>query len=262
MKPAWLAWSGGLWRFVVARPGTIDTSTDVGHPTATASMNMPGMPVPAVDPTSTESETEMVYPTTFTKVRSTTKTSILTPGPSATFYAESRVTADIVTTIEPWLSAPDPESFPYSITQTVITDRTVTYELTQSKDGPSTESVTRTKETVSSAWLIWETSPTDMPVGRDPQCAPGCTPSAIKAHPVCVEEGLETRCASQCTIRDYQWWCYRHKATDEALPQGKLCWANSTHYEQLMEPCDHTDFPPGCKPCDKVSGNDEQPGLY
>ncbi len=151
--------------------------------------------------------------------------------------------------IEPWPSSPDPDFFPYTIIQTAITEQTITHHMTLAKDGPPTQDVTKTTLTVPSTWIIWETAATDMPVGTPPDCGGPCTPSAIKPHGVCYEKRLETRCAAQCTIRDWQWWCYKHPPGDQDPPQGKICWTNSTSYEQLLEPCDHTDFLPNCKQC-------------
>ena len=179
---------------------------------------------------------ERTYPTTITSTYSTVHS---TAGVATT---------DHVTVIDPWPVSPDPESFPYTLLQTAITQRTIS----PASATPSTSSITAT-----STWFVWSIQPFDMPPSGLNDCSePGeCTYGAIKPHPRCDEQGRETRCVAQCLLKDWMWWCIAAKEGQMDPPMGRVCAAsNSTDYKQLLEPCDHTDFSPLCPLCPEEDG--------
>ena len=192
----------------------------------------------SADPDAMTDPAERTYPTTFTRVQTAT-----------TAIAPSVVVVDTTTLIDPWPVSPDFELIPMTMLQTGITVRTVSTINALTNDTP-----TRTTLSTTSTWIMWGTAVTDMAVRPGPQCAQvqgaDCNPPAVKQHPRCDELGRDTRCAAQCLLKDWLWWCYQHTAADKDLkPMGKLCYGNSTAYEQLLEPCDHTDFAPDCLAC-------------
>ncbi len=179
---------------------------------------------------------DRTYPTTVTRASTTSYTSA------------SATTIDQVTFIDPWPISPAMESFPYTMTQTRITARTV-LPRSGATDSPATITTT-----AYATYILWTIVDLDMEPDRSPACAgPGnCNPPAIKPTR-CEQTGRETRCATQCELRDWLWFCLQsNNSTQGALtekPEGRSCYAKNGQWEQLLEPCDHTDYAPGCKPC-------------
>ncbi|OAA66523.1 hypothetical protein SPI_01099 [Niveomyces insectorum RCEF 264] len=219
------------------------------------------------------------YPTTVTSVGTTFLTSF---PPAAAGSAESWVTARTITVLEPWPVSPDPENFPYTMLQTTVTRQTVTHWVrptAATSPSPSPSPVVESADAVATTlqpptlWLIWDTQPFDMPVGDVPICEANgqtCTPPAWKPDSRCTARHMETRCGTQCIIRDWQWWCRKKQGAtttgnytlvadtdggngghddDDEVAMGRLCWGNSTNYMQLLEPCDATDYASSCTPC-------------
>lgn len=69
------------------------------------------------------------YPTTLTQILPTTTTSYVTPNPAFPMFTGSiaYITTMTVTLLEPWPASPT--SFPYTLTQTAISDMTITTTL-------------------------------------------------------------------------------------------------------------------------------------
>jgi hypothetical protein len=192
-----------------------------------------GSPIAMVDPA------DRTYPTNVTSTYSTTRTDT------------AAVTVDHVTAIDAWTISPDPESVPYTMTETQITERTIF---------PSAAAPTTTHITATSTWMLWTISTLDMPPYAPIVCPGpgGCSPQSIKPNTRCLELGLETRCAAQCLLKDWMWWCTRHVGGEDGALMGRVCAGNnSTDYEEILEPCDHTDFKPGCQLCPEDEGKGE-----
>ncbi len=178
------------------------------------------------------------YPTTITNIHTTTLT-----GPSAT------LTIDRITILDPWPISPDRESMPYTMTQTQLTTRVV------SSPGATPSAIALTSTAV---YNLWDILPFDMPPSQTPMCPSperDCAYGSIKPNPRCEELGRETRCAAQCLLKDWLWWCPtgRSYGKPEAGPVlGRVCYGDEDGKGaalQLMEPCDHTDFLAGCPRC-------------
>ncbi|ERS97276.1 hypothetical protein HMPREF1624_06607 [Sporothrix schenckii ATCC 58251] len=175
---------------------------------------------------------------------------------------------------EPWPSSPNPEYFPYTLMQTAITSRHLYSAHVDDKGrvaptGAPWTATTVTPRTVTSTWVLWNTSPTDLAVGEaltpcdrsnghnDQKCA---TPN-LKQDTRCLEHGLTTACHSQCKIRRVEgwdlWWCHkRGDGTSKAAGNdtrevaiGRVCTDSMGYYEQLLEPCDTMDHGHDCQPC-------------
>jgi hypothetical protein len=174
---------------------------------------------------------DRTYPTTVTNTYIKTKSDT------------SAVTIDQVTVLDPWPTSPDPEAVPFTMKETEITQRTIS---------PTAGVATTLSMTVTSTWILWTTSFLDMPPSSPPECPGpgGCSYPSVKPHPRCRALSRETRCAAQCTLKDWMWWCKSHAELETNGPVGRVCSdGNSTDYEYLLEPCDHTDFKPGCPLC-------------
>jgi hypothetical protein len=183
---------------------------------------------------------DRTYPTTVTTTYSTTRTSAAT------------VTVDHVTVIDPWPISPDPMSLPYTMFQTEITQRIIS---------PAAATPTTSSMTTNSTWLLWVIQNFDLPPAIPPECPGpgGCAPRSVKPHPLCEYSGRETRCPAQCQLKDWMWWCKKQVQGEQDTPMGRVCAGNnSTAYEQLLEPCDHTDFKPGCQLCPDTEEEGEQ----
>lgn len=175
---------------------------------------------------------------------------------------------------EPWPLSPNPENFPYTMLQTAITSRGlyaahVDAEGRLAPTGSPLTATPVTPRTVTSTWVLWDTSPTDLAVG---QALPACdrtnehndlkcaTPN-LKQDTRCIEHGLTTACHSQCKIRRVEgwdlWWCHRRgDGTSKAagndtreVAVGRVCTDSMGYYEQLLEPCDTMDHRHDCLPC-------------
>ena len=174
---------------------------------------------------------DRTYPTIVTTTYVTTRT------------GTSAVTVDHVAVMDPWPTSPEPESIPFTMLETAVTQRTI------SSAGATP---TTTYTTAISTWILWSISDLDMPPWQPPSCPGpgGCAYRSIKPHPRCLELNRETRCAAQCLLKDWMWWCTRHAGGEADAYMGRVCAGdNSTSYEELLEPCDHTDFKPGCSLC-------------
>jgi len=178
-------------------------------------------------------------------------------------------TIDVVTLIDPWPVSPDPESPPYTVTQTAHTQRTILISPSYpTSSSPSIPSSTTTNITTTRVWTLWTIQAFDLPPYDTPACPGpgGCSYPAIKPHPRCAERKLETRCAAQCLLRDWMWWC-AGRVDGEPEYMGRVCAAsNSTgpwdgDGDQLLEPCDHTDFKPGCSICEGYREDEPWVGL-
>ncbi|KAK0725117.1 hypothetical protein B0H67DRAFT_641568 [Lasiosphaeris hirsuta] len=183
---------------------------------------------------------DRTYPTTLTT----------TLAPTTLPITNLATTIDAVTLIDPWPLSPDPERAPLTLTATAVTQRTILVSTT----------TTRTALTSVATYLVWPPQPFDMPEWVTPGCqypdpdmACSARGSSIKPDGRCLELKRETRCAAQCLLKDWTWWC----ATGGA-PIGRVCegpeGVNGTVAAGdfalvLGEPCDHTDYKPGCKIC-------------
>lgn len=220
-----------------------------------------------------------VYPTTVTRIWSRTLTAKASETPSGTATADTGiVTIQTVTMYEPWPSSPNPANFPYTMLQTAITSRDL-YSAHVDASGrlaPTGSSLTATPvepRTVTSTWVLWDTSPTDLAAG---QALPACdrtndrndlkcaTPN-LKQDTRCIEHGLTTACHSQCKIRRVEgwdlWWCHKRGDGTSKLGKsgggndtrevaiGRVCTDSMGYYEQLLEPCDTMDHGHDCLPC-------------
>lgn len=189
---------------------------------------------------------DRTYPTTVTSTLSTTRT-----GPSGA------TTIDHVTMIDPWPTSPDPEVVPFTNTETAVTERIV---ITKAAEGPATATTTMT---ATSTWILWPVRILDMPPYIPPQCPgpSGCAYRSVKPHPRCERSGRETRCAAQCLLKDWLWWCSNNVTDPDATRYyGRVCAdgnVTDTAYDLLLEPCDHTDFKPGCPLCLNEDGENE-----
>lgn len=208
------------------------------------------------------------YPTTVTRIWSRT----LSDKAKA---SETAVTVQTVTMYEPWPTSPNPENFPYTLLQTAVTARDV-YKATTDAQGqvsatgpPLTVTPARTV-TVTSTWVLWNTSPTDLAVGEKPAgCKHSnphndqkCATPNLKQDTRCLEHGLTTACHSQCKIRRVEgmelWWCQKRgdgtSKTGDAggtreVAIGRVCTDSMGYYKQLLEPCDTMDHVHDCQPC-------------
>ncbi len=186
------------------------------------------------------------YPTTVT--RSWSRTSSQIPRTALATDAIPTTTVKTVTVLEPWPSSPNPELFPYTLTQTAITDRRE-----EMVDGDTRRVLVSTTQAVTSTWVVWDTAPTDLPRGMElPKCEV-CAPPRIKQDKRCTERGLETACHSQCKIRQVEgfdvWWCHQRTTNDTSeVAIGRVCSGGGNYYEQLLEPCDHADHRHDCPP--------------
>ncbi|KAK4638846.1 hypothetical protein QC761_0102170 [Podospora bellae-mahoneyi] len=201
--------------------------------------------------------TTTTYPTTIITTLTTTYTNPSTP---------SATTIDHITLLDPWPVSPDFESiFPYPLTQTEILSRTIIHSPSSTSISPPT-STTLT-------WSLWAVQAFDMspyvpPICPGPEGEEGCAYGSIKPHYRCEELGLETRCARQCELKDWIWWCRlpRNDGKDSlggglgGAPVGRVCadrvdgrggegGGGGLAWVPLVEPCDHTDFKVGCKVC-------------
>ncbi|CAK7230672.1 hypothetical protein SBRCBS47491_007665 [Sporothrix bragantina] len=221
------------------------------------------------------------YPTTIT--RSWTRTLTAKSTASATSSINTDIlTVQTVTLYEAWPSSPNPEHFPYTLLQTAVTSRQL-YSAKTNTDGKAVptgaalssniEPSATTPRTVTSTWLLWDTSPTDLAVGEAlPVCEkPGghrCATPNLKQDTRCAERSLTTACHSQCKIRRVEGWdvwqC--HKVGDgtskfselkskdaetdtRMVALGRVCTDSMGYWEQLLEPCDSMDHGYECPPC-------------
>jgi hypothetical protein len=190
------------------------------------------------------------YPTTVTHTYTRTSTSKL---PRGLTHDESKPTTAVlfaVNLVEPWPSSPDPEEFPYTLTQTGYTKR---YDVAVSAG--STATLSSADVTATSTWVLWDTAATDLPKGRRlPKCE-GCAVHAGRRDPRCKDKGRETACHSQCKIRDVEgrhvWWCHKRMPGDGSTEVniGRVCADGTKWYQQLYEPCHVDDLRHDCPPC-------------
>lgn len=182
------------------------------------------------------------YPTTVTTIFTTMHTAPASP---------ATTTIDLVTVIDPWPTSPDPELVPYTKTETQITQRT----LSASGTTPTTTTLTSI-----STWTVWTIQAFDMRPFDPPACPgpQGCSWPSIKPSQRCLDLKMQTRCAKQCVLKDWLWWCAEGQAPegDRGMglgPVGRVCAATNSTSESwvpLLEPCDHTDWKPGCSLCE------------
>jgi len=210
------------------------------------------------------------YPTTITNVLTTTHS----PNPTAP------VTIDHITLLDPWPTSPDPESVPFTLTQTALTQRTISFPTAATPSLPvSVTEINSTKvyilwtiqsrRSLQSAYFFFpfpfhipfqshpsfpkyhklthhtltkvDMTPYEPPVCPGPN---GCSYPAIKPHSECAKLKLQTRCAAQCLLKDWMWWCTKH-VSGEADHVGRVCAATGGTEPwgvELLEPCDHTDM--------------------
>ncbi|KAK4196032.1 hypothetical protein QBC40DRAFT_184436 [Triangularia verruculosa] len=199
------------------------------------------------------------YPTTGTTTSTTTYTNPSTP------FA---TTIDHITLLDPWPVSPDFASiFPYPLTQTEIVSRTIILS-------PSSTSVLPPYSTTLD-WSLWavqsfDMPPYDAPICPGPEGEEGCAYGSIKPDYRCEDLGLETRCARQCELKDWVWWCRlpRNDGKDSSglgAPMGRVCadrakglgdGGGGLAWVPLVEPCDHTDFKVGCPFCPEEEEED------
>ncbi|KAK4450940.1 hypothetical protein QBC34DRAFT_447904 [Podospora aff. communis PSN243] len=193
---------------------------------------------------------DRTYPTTITNILTTTRS------PSAPTGAP--LTIDHITLLDPWPTSPDPQSVPFTLTQTALTQRTI-----------SAAGATPTTLSLNSTifYKLWTIQALDMVPYEPPVCPGpgGCSYPAIKPHAECSKLKMQTRCAAQCQLKDWMWWCRGH-IEGERDYEGRVCartpnatevgMAGKTWEVELLEPCDHTDLKPGCTICDGYEEED------
>ena len=204
------------------------------------------------------------YPTTLTTILS--QSTLAVPNPSAT-------TVDQVTLIDPWPLSPDPEFAPLTVTQTAVTQRTIFMTFLPPAPSPDPSatvvrspatSVTSTTIQATSTYLVWPPQPFDMPDWVTPTCqypheirACSLRDSSIKPDRRCTARNRETRCAAQCLLKDWTWWCATGAGTGPGHRIGRVCEAAlGEDVIVLGEPCDHTDYKPNCEVCQWEGGDD------
>jgi len=185
---------------------------------------------------------DRTYPTTVTSFYTTTTT------------GATAITIDHVTVIDPWPTSPDPELVPFTIYESAITQRTV-IPLPSPAASPLADPTNFTTTiTSTTTWHVWVVYAFDMSPYTPPTCPgpEGCAYGSIKPSGRCEELGHQTRCARQCLMKDYLWWCTKRAEGDPEPILGRVCddgrGTNAT-FEQLVEPCDHTDWRAGCLLC-------------
>ncbi|OCL02218.1 hypothetical protein AOQ84DRAFT_229440 [Glonium stellatum] len=201
------------------------------------------------------------YPTTITKVWSSTTTSIMYPNPAFAIFSNMiYITTMTVTLFEPWPSMPT--VFPYTLVQTELDDMTISTLVNTS--GTPTTYVQSTKYTVSSTWVLNQPAPTDLAAGTTVDALPcsECTPEGWAPDERCTRHNLDTACQGQCDLREGLWWCYKRYYNQPGAPvMGRVCWGNNDtagqmfEYAQLAEPCKKTDHRVQCVPCKGLESN-------
>lgn len=199
------------------------------------------------------------YPTTLTKITSTVTTTTIAPNPAWPIAGvQSYVTTLTDTLLEPWPSAPT--AFPYTLTQTRISDMTSTYAAASYVSSGSTIL------TVASTWVLYQPAATHLGAGKpqdDLPCAE-CTPAGWTPDARCTRHNLDTACQGQCSLRDGLFWCYKRYYNEPGAPvMGRVCWGNNDtsaggkmfEYAQLVEPCLQTDHRVQCTPCKGLESN-------
>ncbi|CAK7217910.1 hypothetical protein SCUCBS95973_003308 [Sporothrix curviconia] len=230
------------------------------------------------------------YPTTVTRSWTRTLTAKPTVRATAASVNTDIVTVQTVTLYEAWPSSPNPEQFPYTLLQTAVTSRQLYSPAHTDASGKAAAPATggplsianvapsaTSARTVTSTWLLWDTSPTDLAVGQAlPACEkPGghrCATPNLKQDTRCAERGLATACHSQCKIRRVEGWdvwqCHKvgdgtsrikspsggndndNETTDTRMGAlGRVCTDSIGFWEQLLEPCDTMDHGHDCPPC-------------
>jgi len=195
------------------------------------------------------------YPTTITTLFTTTHTLSAQPGTT---------TIDHITVIDPWPTSPDPELAPYTQTETVITSRTISV-------AGATPTTTTSELRKIVTWTVWTIQPFDMRPFDPPACPGpgGCSWPSIKPAQKCLDLKMQTRCAKQCVLKDWLWWCAEGQQTLQETevkglgPVGRVCAPTNSTVETwvpLLEPCDHTDWMPGCSICEGYDEPVEFPG--
>jgi len=191
------------------------------------------------------------YPTTVTHSWTRTSTYKLPPGITHDRSRPTTVAVLKITQVDAWPSSPNPEGFPYTLSQTGVTDR---LDVVISSRATVT-TLSSTTRTVTSTWVLWDTVATDLPKGRAlPQCDT-CAPSSHQPDPRCSKKGFETRCHSQCRLREVEgrdvWWCQKRSKGDGTAVTaiGRVCAGGGKDYEQLLEPCSAEDERHDCPLC-------------
>ncbi|KAM7208154.1 hypothetical protein V8F20_001434 [Naviculisporaceae sp. PSN 640] len=203
-----------------------------------------------------QAQTTMDSPASWT-FPTTRKTTYLT-----TTTGTAALTIDDVTVLDPWPTSPDPELVPHTMYETAITHRTIipspsSTPQTPNPEEPQANTTITTMITSRTTYLLWAIYAFDMSPYTLPTC-PGpenCAYSSIKPSGTCEELGpnWQTRCAGQCLLKDWMWWCTKVGEDDLANIRGRVCddgggGTNAT-LVQLVEPCDHTDWKAGCLKC-------------
>jgi len=198
-----------------------------------------------------EAPSTSTYPTTVT--RSWTRTSTYKLPPGITNDPSLRTTAAIlkITQVDAWPFSPNPEEFPYTLSQTGVTDRVDV--VISSRTTIST--LSSASRTATSTWVLWDTAATDLPKGQALPPCERCVPPSHRPDPRCKKKGLETRCHSQCRIREVEgrdvWWCQKRRTGDGTgvTALGRVCAGGGKHYQQLLEPCFVDDERHDCPLC-------------
>ncbi|KAK4209766.1 hypothetical protein QBC37DRAFT_391025 [Rhypophila decipiens] len=235
-----------LWATVVLGGRSSVLAQETNQPTARPSSS------------TMDSPASRTYPTTITSSYLTTIT------------GSAALTIDHVTVLDPWPTSPDPEIVPYTMFQTGITQRTIVpiiaspSAVSSEQPGiPAAENIT-TMITTTTTYLLWVIYAFDMSPYTIPACPgpEGCAYSSIKPNGRCEELGWQTRCAGQCLLKDWMWWCTKVGEDDLGSIRGRVCddgmGVNAT-LEQLVEPCDHTDWRARCVRCAEDEGVTEFP---
>lgn len=213
-----------------------------------------------------------MMPEAVTRTYPTTLTTILSPSTLAAVNP-SATTIDHVTLIDPWPYYPDPELglAPLTLTQTALTKRSILATFLPSAPSPDPSaafsptpvtSVSSTTLTATSTFLVWPPQSFDMPDYLIPGCqypdeTMNCSlhDSSIKPDSRCLAMNRETRCARQCLLKDWTWFCATGEGAGDRV--GRVCEGGKGEEDVLLgEPCDHTDYAPGCAICPWEGGDD------
>ncbi|KAK0611473.1 hypothetical protein B0T14DRAFT_500563 [Immersiella caudata] len=200
------------------------------------------------------------YPTTRTRVYSTTSTStnvVLWISPRVELYT----TIQTITVLEPGPVVPTAVGIPVTVPQIAITSGTIHTVISPrgaavAETPPSETWVYTSTET----WLVSQPEASFLPAGTREQnllcadevaCAKG---NPVAEDELCRSSGMRTGCLGQCEMREGVWWCYRMwqrewNAEGGRLRMGRACWGGGGRFRQLNVPCARGDGKVGCEVC-------------
>jgi hypothetical protein len=224
-----------------------------GEPNILQASSIANRFVGGADPASTTVGPQMIYPSTFTSIYSSTGTSVQL-NPLAPMTRIEIITTATFTLLEPRGAT----SFPASVIQTVTSVVEFTYLATPGA-GPIITSTGTDRFVNPTTWVLYQPEATDLPAGTTLEDLPcnECSTAAIQEDRQCAALSLETACQGQCDMRDGIWWCRHMRVLEDGTPaqMGRACWGGDEQYGQLMTPCVSGDYRIGCTPCEgRASG--------